>query len=282
MDQNSNVIITPSNTGEEPTVPEGYALSSEEPSQPQFTGMEDHGAIGVFRNYVKYDFCDAIIAGYESWHKKKYYKEESTKITEVHKSEDGKRDIDHTLDCMGDGSTQFPKQGAMGRKDTALYLEVCDPSLAMGVNQAVGGAFEHYIKKYPGLMESNDPVSSWTCKVQRTDPGGGYHIWHCENGSFIYRDRVLTWMIYLNDIPYESGGATDFFHQKISFQPTKGTLVLWPACYTHMHRGAFLTGDKSKYIATGWFLREPGQVTNRLIGEATGQLQPQDKMNPNF
>ena len=89
-------------------------------------------------------------------------------------------------------------------------------------------------------------------------------------------------MIYLNDIPYENGGGTDFFHQKMSFQPTKGTLVLWPAAYTHMHRGAFLTGDKSKYIATGWFLREPGNVTNRLIGEAIGQVQPEDRMNPAY
>tara|TARA_B100001113_G_C21050302_1_gene596448 strand:- start:967 stop:1209 length:243 start_codon:yes stop_codon:yes gene_type:complete len=75
-------------------------------------------------------------------------------------------------------------------------------------------------------------------------------------------------MIYLNDIPLENGGATDFYHQEITFQPKKGTLVLWPAAYTHMHRGAFLTGELSKYIATGWFIREPGNVTNKTISEA--------------
>ena len=86
-------------------------------------------------------------------------------------------------------------------------------------------------------------------------------------------------MIYLNDIPYGNGGATDFFHQEISFQPKKGTVVLWPAAYTHVHRGSFLTGDVSKYIATGWFSREPGQVTNRILGEQSGQVIPQDKLN---
>ena len=64
-------------------------------------------------------------------------------------------------------------------------------------------------------------------------------------------------MIYLNDIPVENGGATDFLHQKVSLQPSKGTVVMWPAAYTHMHRGAFLTGDIDKYISTGWFCRDP-------------------------
>ena len=78
-------------------------------------------------------------------------------------------------------------------------------------------------------------------------------------------------MIYLNDIPYENGGATDFYHQKTSFQPKKGTVVLWPAAYTHMHRGAFLTGNMSKYIATGWFIREPGNVTEKTLSQAAQQ-----------
>ena len=64
-------------------------------------------------------------------------------------------------------------------------------------------------------------------------------------------------MIYLNDIPYENGGATDFYHQRYPSNQRKEQWC-WPAAYTHMHRGAFLTGEKSKYIATGWFIREPG------------------------
>tara|TARA_B100001109_G_scaffold175922_1_gene143904 strand:- start:763 stop:1314 length:552 start_codon:yes stop_codon:yes gene_type:complete len=176
-------------------------------------------------------------------------------------------DRQFTLDHFNDGKTQFP-QGGMGRKDHQLYLEICDQTMTAQVNQAVGAGFEIYVKKYSGLVDASDPVSSWTCKLQRTDPGGGYHVWHCENGNFLYRDRVLTWMIYLNDIPLENGGATDFYHQEITFQPKKGTLVLWPAAYTHMHRGAFLTGELSKYIATGWFIREPGNVTNKTISEA--------------
>jgi hypothetical protein len=47
-----------------------------------------------------------------------------------------------------------------------------------------------------------------------------------------------------------------------------------------MHRGSFLTGDIPKYIATGWFLREPGNVTTRIIQEQRGVVPPQpEKLN---
>ena len=36
-------------------------------------------------------------------------------------------------------------------------------------------------------------------------------------------------MIYLNDV--EKGGRTNFPLQEISFKPTAGTLIYWPAGY---------------------------------------------------
>ena len=186
-------------------------------------------------------------------------------------------DLFHNLQVMR-GKSQF-KNGQLGRKDEQLFLEVADSTLAAHTNAIIGSAFELYAQEYQGITDSSDPVSSWTCKLQKTQSGGGYHVWHCEDGAFIYRDRVLTWMMYLNDIPVENGGATDFLHQKCSFQPTTGTMVMWPATYTHMHRGSFLTGDIPKYIATGWFLREPGDVTNRVIGQGLGNITSFQKLN---
>ena len=235
--------------------------------QPQFTEMQDYGHIGVFENFVKWDFCDSIVDVFEFWYNKKYFVGEESRhpVTEL----DGH---EFSLDHFNKGNSQFAK-GGMGRKDHQLYLELADQTITAQINQCIGQAFEIYVEKYKGLVDSCDPISSWTCKIQRTDPGGGYHVWHCENGNFLYHDRVLTWMIYLNDIPPENGGGTDFYHQEKTFHPKKGTIVMWPATYTHMHRGAFLTGEKSKYIATGWFIREPGNVTERTISEAMGQQQ---------
>lgn len=203
--------------------------------------MELHDHIGVFPNAVPDDLCDAIIESFHAWEEKRY--EPGQELT------------------FGDGEKQFGPMGAAGRKDVQFYLEAVDSPLTMQLNSFIGKCFEEYATVYTGLVQEQDPVSSWTCKVQKTSAGGGYHVWHCENGVFIYRDRVLTWMIYLNDVPVENGGATEFLYQKVALQPKKGTVVLWPATYTHMHRGGFLTGDIDKYIATGWFLREPGQKT---------------------
>ena len=228
--------------------------------------MKFYDHIGVAEGLVTEEFCDILIKAFDYWHGLKYVKEDCY--------ERG----DYSLESFGDGETQF-SNGLMGRKDNGIYLEVSDPGLAAQVNQALGQAFEMYAKEYQGIIDSADPVSSWTCKLQKTQPGGGYHVWHCENGSFMYRDRVLTWMIYLNDIPPEDGGGTDFLYQKKTFHPTRGTVVLWPACYTHMHRGAFLTGDKDKYIATGWFSREPGAVSNKIIGQSLGEISDETKLN---
>ena len=213
--------------------------------------------IGVLENYGSKEWCQILIDAFEMYN--------STKL---------KKNIldDHfSTSTTNKGENQFA-QGSLGRKDEQLFLEVADTTLASTTNAIIGSAFELYAREYQGVTNSADPVSSWTCKLQKTQSGGGYHIWHCEDGAFVYRDRVLTWMMYLNDIPVENGGATDFLHQKCSFQPTTGTMVMWPATYTHIHRGAFLTGDIPKYIATGWFYREPGNVTDRIIGQELGNI----------
>lgn len=204
----------------------------------------DH--IGIFENAVPDDMCDVIIGVFDNYIENKMTPE-IEKWTSV-------------------GEDQFP-DGSMSRKDEQLYLECVDLKLAMQLNTFIGQAFEQYVKHYGGITQNNDPVSSWTTKIQKTVAGGGYHKWHCENGVFMYRDRVLTWMIYLNDIPPENGGSTEFLYQKLALHPKKGTIVLWPAAYTHMHRGGFLTGPIDKYIATGWFVREPGAVNNKVLSE---------------
>jgi len=33
-------------------------------------------------------------------------------------------------------------------------------------------------------------------------------------------------------------------------------MLLWPATFTHAHRGNPVLGEQSKYIVTGWFYYE--------------------------
>ena len=87
--------------------------------------------------------------------------------------------------------------------------------------------------------------------IQHYKDGEGYFGLHCEcqpddsSDKFIY--RMGAWMIYLNDA--ESG--TEFPYQEIILQPKQGLCAVWPAYYTHPHKGVTPNrGDK--YIATGW------------------------------
>jgi hypothetical protein len=75
-------------------------------------------------------------------------------------------------------------------------------------------------------------------------------VWHCENDfkSMLNYDRCLVFMTYLNDV--EDGG-TSFKYQNIDMPAQKGLTVMWPAYWTHMHKG-IVSDTKEKYIATGW------------------------------
>lgn len=56
-------------------------------------------------------------------------------------------------------------------------------------------------------------------------------------------------MLYLNNVP---DGGTEFKYQNIILKAKKGDLVIWPAEFTHLHKGV-ISKTKEKYIATGWF-----------------------------
>ena len=90
-------------------------------------------------------------------------------------------------------------------------------------------------------------------KMQRTPPGGGYHVWHGEQGGGDHAARVLVYMLYLNTLEPHEAGETEFLYQQQRFRPTENQIILWPASFTHTHRGNTVFGERSKYVVTGWF-----------------------------
>lgn len=114
--------------------------------------------------------------------------------------------------------------------------------------------YELYTEEFSILK--NDKISATAMKLQRTDPGGGYHIWHSEQGNGVYTDRVLVYMLYLNTLSQEEAGETEFLYQQRRVKPTENSVVFWPAGFTHAHRGNTVFGQRSKYIVTGWFYYE--------------------------
>jgi hypothetical protein len=111
--------------------------------------------------------------------------------------------------------------------------------------------YDHYVSEYDILKDINLRCTS--VKIQKTSPGGGYHIWHSEQGNGDSANRVLTYILYLNTLDEDSAGETEFLYQRLRVPPQENCMVLWPAAFTHPHRGNAVYGDKPKYIVTGWF-----------------------------
>lgn len=105
-----------------------------------------------------------------------------------------------------------------------------------------------YVEKY-SVLQNAESHKIYSIKIQKTSPGGGYHLWHFESMTRIYSNRILVFILYLNDI--EDGGETEFLYESKRIKPKAGRMVIWPAGFTHTHRGnPPLKSDK--YIITGW------------------------------
>lgn len=88
-------------------------------------------------------------------------------------------------------------------------------------------------------------------KVHQVNQGEGYYDFHIENDNYLTATRVLTFMTYIEKP--ESGGETEFLFQSKRVEPEVGTTLIWPAYFTHPHRGNPVISGRKTYI-TGWYL----------------------------
>ena len=117
-------------------------------------------------------------------------------------------------------------------------------------NQGLQSCFDKYTSSY-ALHQTLPALTSKVVKIHKVKPHEGYHAFHPEVGGMDSLDRCLVWLCYLNNV--EEGGETEFLYQGIKVQPEQGKMILWPAQWTHTHRGNPIYNGL-KYYATGWFM----------------------------
>lgn len=188
--------------------------------------------IGMFRNVYPEGYCQHLIEEFERL-------EGNGAGANRQQSEKAKRhnkdDYQISLNIKNHHANNFHD------KDTVdLFFE--------GLQQC----YDDYVSKFSVLHDSGN-VRATVMKMQRTRTGGGYHVWHCEQGSKQHANRALVYMLYLNTLPKGGNGETEFLYQQLRIEPEENTMVLWPAAYTHAHRGNPVYNDATKYIVTGWF-----------------------------
>ena len=118
------------------------------------------------------------------------------------------------------------------------YYEILNPSVT------------EYVNEFEVLKEQNQFGIQEYINIQHYAPKQGYHAWHSERaGVGIANTRLLAFMTYLNDV--ENGGETSWLYQNLKIKPERGLTVIWPADWTHTHRG-ITAPNEHKYITTGW------------------------------
>jgi hypothetical protein len=181
--------------------------------------------IGVFKNAYPKEFCEKVIKQYEM-------------AVE-----------------SGHGQNRFESENMFNvlKDDTQVFADDIDYIPLRDATQEFNLLFWNeyypiYEQKY-SILKQSDRHTNFNFKIQKTKIGGGYHIWHYESASRASSTRLLTWILYLNDV--HEGGETEFLYQHMRVKPEQGTLVIWPAAFTHTHRGNPPLSNE-KYIVTGW------------------------------
>ena len=106
-----------------------------------------------------------------------------------------------------------------------------------------------YVEQWPFINKVSQKFEIGSFNLQRYLPGQHFNTIHTERSGISSLHRIFAFMTYLNDV--QEGGATYFTHYGLEIQPRKGLTLLWPAEWTHAHRGNVLKKG-SKYIITGW------------------------------
>jgi len=187
--------------------------------------------IGMYENVYPDGFCEHMIAEFERLMTSGSC---GTRQNQEDSPKTEKEDYNYFFNCGNHNPAPFAGQDSMGIFWNGLQR-----------------CFDEYSSKFDILKDCNLRCTS--VKMQRTDPGAGYHVWHAEQGSGESANRGVVYALYLNSLDHDAAGETEYLYQRLRIPPKENCMVLWPAAFTHTHRGNVVHGDRSKYIITGWF-----------------------------
>ncbi len=180
--------------------------------------LKENTFICVEDNALPTYLCDGIISFFEESHKKLEGRVIDEKGEHVVNK---KAKISMDLDLSGE-------TGMGSDIDRELF-------------RIVGRAFNTYVDMFGVLKAFSVYDTGYFLTKYLKDEG--FYDWHIDAGNDATINRLFSCLIYLNTVDY--GGETEFFYQKLSVKPIRGRLLLFPAAWTHLHRGIVpVSGDK--------------------------------------
>ena len=183
----------------------------------------DHNSF-IGGSYIPEDVCDQII---DFWNKN-----ESLQVPGIVGNSGSISNDDKVKKCTQMNVQPFPRELSLYE----LHLQE---------------TLNNYIKKYKWADFVNTYQVIEKLSIQHYKPGEGFYKWHTENTGYSYNlNRHLVFMTYLNDV--ENSGTEFYYFPDLNIQAKKGLTLIWPAGWTHTHRGVISDIDE-KHIITGWF-----------------------------
>ena len=148
--------------------------------------------------------------------------------------------------------------------DMAIYpAELTLPSHKIFNNymQHLYECYMDYAEQWPFLKTNFPKLDIGAFNIQKYNPGGHFAKVHSERVHITSLHRLFAFMTYLND-DFE-GGKTTFVHHNMDINPIMGKTLIWPAEWTHAHKGNIVKSG-TKYIATGWIhLPIPSKLSSK-------------------
>lgn len=195
------------------------------------------GFIGIFDNLITQDNCNRIIEHFELVHANDLTLNRQKLNSEI------KQTQKDTTNYFLSGTSSF------ANNDVNNLISSTDIWIFDEFKKAVWQCYTSYCEKYGILDSLGRHAISGSIKIQKSIPGQGYHMWHCESDCLKTSNRIALIVVYLNDVDH--GGETEYLYQSLRIIPKVGRITISPADYTHTHRGNPPLKN-SKYIMTTW------------------------------
>ena len=188
--------------------------------------------VGIYDESVPVELCNDFVNDYEKAKKNRTF-------------------ID--LSKINDSGFQDQTQKSTERKDEVAFIAPVLSSIypippVQEYFKFLSECFKSYRIRYG--IEFRGHIYNDVFKIHKVKKSEGYHKWHYEKDNPQNIDRLMAYMTYL--VVPEKGGETEFLHQSLRIDPVVGRTLIWPAGFTHMHRGLPPLDGEKMYI-TGWF-----------------------------
>ena len=186
--------------------------------------------VGIYDESIPVGLCDEFVKNYEEAKK-------NGTIIDVSKP---------------NKSNKFEKPHPLVRRDEVAFVAPLSSTIyprppVETYYEFLQKCWRCYLERYS--IEFNGAIYNDVFKIHKVRKSEGFHSWHYERGKPIDLDRIMVYMTYL-EIP-KKGGETEFLHQSLRIEPIVGRTLIWPAGFTHMHRGNPPLEGEKMYI-TGW------------------------------